>query len=89
MDFLEFFKIFVYALAPCAIAVLGYQQRQIHELTNKVSNMITRAEVVDMFRATADVLKDKMNDKYSPIEDRLDRIEDKLDSVIKELYTKE
>lgn len=64
------------------VAIIGYFQRRLNKIEEKMSVFITSESVTKLLHDNMIQTKDKIEDKYEPIQERLDRLENKIDALI-------
>lgn len=64
------------------VAVIRYYHSKLTKLEETMATLISINRVESLLQDQFELTKDKIEDKYTPIRERLDRLEDKLDALL-------
>ncbi len=83
MDWLQILTTVGAGCGTVLLAMFKYYHSKLAKLEERMTLLIKAAQVHELLRDHMDLTKEKIEDKYDPIRERLDRLEDKIDALIR------
>ncbi len=79
---IELLSTIIAGIGTVLAAIIKFYHSKLVKLEEKMSELITYKRVDELLEDQFIMCKEKIEDKYGPIRERLARLEDKLDALI-------